>query len=58
MERPKVKVGDRVLLLDDETGKPYKYGVVDKYDESRGRVGVKTETGSYACWNLPHLVKV
>ena len=58
MKEEKIKAGDKVLLLDDETGKPYKYGVVDKYDESRGRVGVKTETGSYACWNLSHLVKV
>ena len=58
MKEEKIKIRDKVLLLDVETGKPYKYGVVDKYNESRGRVGVYTETESYACWNILHLVKV
>ena len=53
-----IKIGDRVLLIDDETGKPYKTGIVDKIDEKRGRFGVKTETGSYACWNKPHVKKL
>ena len=53
-----IKIGDKVLLIDGETGKPYKTGIVDKIDVARGRCGVKTETGSYACWNIPHVKKL
>ena len=53
-----IKIGDRVQLYDDETGKPYKKGIVTMYNADRGRVGVKTDTGSYAAWNVQHLVKL
>ena len=53
-----IKIGDRVLLIDYETGKPYKTGLVERMDANRGRFCVKTETGSYACWNKPHIKKL
>lgn len=53
-----IKIGDKVLLIDDETGKPYKTGIVDRIDLARGRYGVKTETGSYACWNKQYIKKL
>ena len=52
-----IKIGDKVLLLDDETGKPYKTGYVDKIDVGRGRLCVKTKTGG-ACWNIKHVKKL
>lgn len=58
MENKEIKIGNRVLLMDYETGKPYKTGIVIKIDEKRGRFCVITETGSYACWNKPHIKKL
>ena len=55
MMEEEIKIGDIVTLLDD-SGLPYKSGIVDKIDIARGRCCVKTTT-SYACWNLSNVKK-
>lgn len=57
MMEEEIKIGDKVLLIDDVTGKPYKTGYVDKINIARWRLCVKTKTG-YACWNIKHVKKL
>jgi hypothetical protein len=55
MKTTDLMIGDWVMLINDQTGKPYKKAMITHIDSIRERIAAKTEINTFAAWSTKYI---